>query len=617
MLQLKNISLSQGKQLLLTETDFTLFKGEKVALIGRNGVGKSSLFSLISGHLQADQGEVTLKADWIMASLAQELPISDNSALLFVMQGDSQWHDLSQQIDKALSEDKHDLLADLYEKMQAIDGYSIESRASKILIGLGFSQDELSQAVNDFSGGWRMRIQLARVLIARADFILLDEPTNHLDLEAILWLEKWLISYSGTVLMISHDREFLDNIAKSIAHLQGQTIKRYTGNYSSFEKQYLEAKVLVEKENLKIQAKRAHLQSFVDRFKAKASKAKQAQGRIKMLAKLTLSAQMQEEGDFQFEFFPIISAGNPLISIEDGDFSYANNKSIFSDLRCSINDGQRIGLIGPNGAGKSTFINILAQALSLSSGEIKFNTRLNIGLFTQNNGDELDKHLSPLETLMQFDQTLSEQAARNYLGRFNFRGSKVLEKLSQFSGGQRARLALALLVWQKPNVLLMDEPTNHLDLQVRESLMLALQDFKGTLILISHDRALLSACVEEFWLVGEQKVEPFAGDLNDYAIWFKAYSEKQLSEPKQDKKPKKSREPAILSESKRNKRFEKVERDIEIAKVNLLEVDQALAAQHLYEPGGETELARLAEKRQHIVNKLAKLDDEWLGLVDE
>ena len=329
MLQLKNIGLSQGKQLLLTETDFTLFEGEKVALIGRNGVGKSSLFSLINGNLQSDQGEVVIKSDWKVASLAQELPVSDESALQFVMQGDQQWHHLSQEIDQALNNEKHDLLADYYEKMQTIDGYSIESRAAKILIGLGFSENELGQAVNDFSGGWRMRIQLARVLISRADFIMLDEPTNHLDLEAILWLEKWLINYNGTVLMISHDREFLDNVAKGIAHLQSQTIKRYAGNYSSFEKQYLAAKVLIEKENIKIQTKRAHLQSFVDRFKAKASKAKQAQGRIKMLEKLTFTAQMQEEGDFQFSFFPIIPAGNPLISIQDGAFSYAEHNPIF------------------------------------------------------------------------------------------------------------------------------------------------------------------------------------------------------------------------------------------------------------------------------------------------
>lgn len=614
MLQLNDISLSQGKQRLLIETSFTLYEGEKMALIGRNGVGKSSLFSFILGHLQADQGEVKLKSDWVVAALAQELPVSDETSLSFVMQGDLAWYALSQQIDQALAEDNHDLLAELYDKMLAIDGYGTESRAAKILSGLGFSQGELQKSVNAFSGGWRMRIQLARVLISRADFILLDEPTNHLDLEAILWLEKWLINFSGTVLMISHDRAFLDNVAEGILHLQGQTITRYAGNYSRFEKQYLETKVLIQKENQKTEAKRAHLQQFVDRFKAKASKAKQAQGRIKMLEKLTVTVQMQEEGDFQFSFYPTESAGNPLISIRDGCFSYAD-KRIFSDLCLSINDGQRIGLIGPNGAGKSTFMAILAKALTLDAGEMNVNNRLNIGLFTQNHGDDLDQRLSPMETVMAFDHSFTEQSARNFLGRFNFRGDKVLEKLSTFSGGQRARLALALLVWQKPNMLLLDEPTNHLDLNVRESLMLALQDFQGTLIIISHDRALLNASVEEFWLVGDEKVQPFSGDLNDYALWFKAYSQEKLKPEAKGKKAPPVHDNNEPRQAGQEKKLQKLERDIEALKNKLAEVDVALGDPSLYENNNVKKRDDLQQKRESLVLLLAQKERDWLDCI--
>jgi len=617
MLQLQNISLSQGRQRLLESANATVYEGEKVALIGRNGVGKSSLFSLINGQLDAEQGEIKLKSDWKTASLAQELPDSEQPTLEFVMQGDREWAQLSQQICKAEANDQHDLLADLYENMQTIDGFTIESRAAKILIGLGFAQDTLNHAVNAFSGGWRMRIQLARVLITRADFMMLDEPTNHLDLEAILWLEKWLIKYAGTVLMISHDREFIDNVAKGILHMQGQTITRYTGNYTSFEKQYLEAKILIDKENQKIEAKRAHLQHFVDRFKAKASKAKQAQGRIKMLQKLTLTAQMQEEGDVAFSFFESEPAGNPLVRIEDADFAYQDTK-IFEQLRIRINDGQRIGLIGPNGAGKSTFMGILAKTLSLSSGTISFNKRANIGYFTQNQGDDLDQSLSPLETLMTFDPNITEQEARNFLGRFKFRGDKALEKLSQFSGGQRARLALALLIWQKPNVLLLDEPTNHLDLQVREALMIALQGFQGTLILISHDRALLNACVEEFWLVGEQTIRTFSGDLDDYALWFKNYSQAMPTEDSKDSPMALPEDNPTQNQSKRQKELDKIDKTIIALKAQLADVDAALSDQTLYEASPPpSRLQALTAKRKKLLEELQLCEQAWLKLADD
>ena len=513
MLSLNQITLRAGTKVLLDLASIRIDRGYKVGLVGRNGTGKTSLFKLLQGQLHEDHGEVHLGQSTQLASLNQELPQTTDHAFSYVQSADEEWVALKKKIDEAEQSSDGMILAELYHQMELIDGYRIEAKVANILNGLGFKADEFKQAVSDFSGGWQMRLQLARLLMSKADFLLLDEPTNHLDLESILWLEKWLKSYSGTAIIISHDRQFLDQTCTHTIHLSNQKLKIYSGGYSQFAQQLEQDLILQQKANEKVLKQKAHLQSYVDRFKAKASKAKQAQSRVKAIEKLKISAIFQER-DIQFQFFESDECGYPTISI-NATMGYPGH-TVLEDVKLNVGDGDRIGVIGHNGSGKSTLFKSLAGALPTLKGDVDCHPKIKIGYFSQQQLDLLDLEANALVHLLRQDPSLSETQARTYLGRFGFSYEKVFDPVKKFSGGERARLALALLIWDRPNVLILDEPTNHLDMSIRESLIMALQDFKGALLVVSHDRYFIECCANELWQVKNHQVSRYLGSLSDY-----------------------------------------------------------------------------------------------------
>ena len=528
MIRLQKLTLIRGTKPLLESADLTLNPGEKVGLIGANGSGKSSLFALLRGDLHPDAGEVDFPAAWRIAHVAQETPALDRPALDYAIDGDTTLRRLESQLaDAEAAADGHEvgnLIGELHTALADADAYTVRARAETLLTGLGFSHAQMRQAVASFSGGWRMRLNLAQALICPSDLLLLDEPTNHLDLDAILWLEDWLKRYPGTLIIISHDRDFLDGVTNVIAHLWDKKLKRYGGNYSAFEKQRAIDLALGQATFEKQSRERAHLQSFIDRFKAKASKAKQAQSRMKMLAKMEELAPLHATAGFSFEFREPERAPNPLLVLEEGVAGYrtegAADKVILAGLNLTLQAGSRIGLLGVNGAGKSTLIKTLVGELPPLSGKVSQGKGLSIGYFAQHQVEMLRHDQTPLWHLAKLAPTVREQELRNFLGGFNFAGEMATTPIAPFSGGEKARLALALIVWQRPNLLLLDEPTNHLDLETREALTVALAQFEGTLVLVSHDRHLLRATTEEFLIVAEGGLKSFDGDLDDYRDWL-------------------------------------------------------------------------------------------------
>ena len=524
MIRFTQLTLRRGVKVLIEAADAALNPGDKIGLIGANGTGKSSLFALLRNEIQADQGQVDFPARWRVAYVAQETPALECPAIEYAMDGDTTLRRLERELAKAEEANDGERIGEIYGELGDADAYTARSRAERLLNGLGFSHQQMDQPVASFSGGWRMRLNLAQALMCPSDLLLLDEPTNHLDLDAIIWVEDWLKRYSGTLVIISHDRDFLDGVVNVILNIDNTKLKRYTGNYSDFERQRAAAVVLLAGMAEKQARERAHLESFISRFKALASKARQAQSRMKMLAKMEDMAPLHVSAPFSFEFREPLRVPDPLLVLDDVCAGYQSegqaDNIILNHIKFSLQSGQRYGLLGINGAGKSTLIKTIAGELAPLSGNTQFNKGLVIGYFAQHQIEMLRDDQSPLWHLAQLSPTTREQELRGFLGRFNFAGQMALSPITHFSGGEKARLALVMIVWQKPNLLLLDEPTNHLDLQTREALTVALAQFEGTLVLVSHDRHLLRATTDEFLIVADGTLEPFDGDLDDYRDWL-------------------------------------------------------------------------------------------------
>ena len=528
MITLKNVTLRRGAKVLLNGVNATINPGEKAGLVGRNGAGKSSLFALLNGSLHEDGGDFYIPTQWRMAQVAQNMPETDEPATAFVVAGDTRLTDLQAELAKAEAADDGMAIAHAYTDLADAGAHDAEPRAQALILGLGFKVSELDKPVNSFSGGWRMRLQLARALMCPSDLLLLDEPTNHLDLDALVWLEAWLKRYEGTMIVISHDREFLDAVTNVTMHIDNAQITRYGGNYSKFEDLRAQQLELQQASFSKQQEKIAHLKKFIDRFKAKASKAKQAQSRVKALDRMEKIAPVLADAEFTFEFKEPQNLPNPMLAISDASFGYRSEDgaetTILQNVSRSVLAGQRIGILGANGQGKSTLVKTIARTMAPLAGTVTEGKGLSIGYFAQQELDVLRPHENPLEHMIRLARELGpnsressrEQDLRSYLGTFNFTGDMVKQSVGSMSGGEKARLVLAMIVWQRPTLLLLDEPTNHLDLATREALSMALNEFEGTVMLVSHDRALLRAVCDEFWMVGRGAVGPFDGDLDDY-----------------------------------------------------------------------------------------------------
>ncbi len=625
MLNFKNITLRRGGRALFSSASFTIHQGQKVGLTGANGTGKSSLFALLLGELSADEGDITLPPNLSIAHVAQETPALKTPAIDYVMDGDQELRRLQQQLQQA--EQQHDGLkqAELHDKLDHIGGYSANARASKLLNGLGFSPEQEQQPVQSFSCGWRMRLNLAQALMCRSDVLLLDEPTNHLDLDAVIWLQDWLQQYPGTLLLISHDRDFLDAIADHILHIEQHKVTLYTGNYSAFEK--LRAEKLAQQQSAYERQQReiAHIQSFISRFKAKATKAKQAQSRVKSLQRMKLIAQAHVDSPFSFQFPQPDQVPNPLLKLEQADLGYDENR-ILENISLSLSPGDRIGLLGPNGAGKSTLIKVLAAEMPPLTGLYQPAESLHIGYFAQHQLEQLRLDESPLWHLQHLDQQATEKDLRNFLGGFDFRGDKVNEPVAPFSGGEKARLVLALLVYQKPNLLLLDEPTNHLDLEMRHALIMALQDYQGAMLIVSHDRHLLRSVTDQLWLVANRQVSPFDGDLDDYRQWLN--EQKKSDDPATTDAPPPattvSRKDQRKQEAERRKRLKpltdalkKAEQQLEQYQQKQSELEQQLADPGLYEAANKDRLKQCLAEKQQLDQALERAEETWMDALEQ
>lgn len=629
MITFSSIQIRRGINLLLDNASATINPSQKVGLVGKNGSGKSTLFSLIKGEINIDAGEFTIPHHWQLAWVNQDTPAMDCSALEYVIDGDREYRSLEQQL--AIANEKNDgnQIALLHSQLEQIDGWSIQARAASLLNGLGFNSEQMNLAVKSFSGGWRMRLNLAQALMCRSDLLLLDEPTNHLDLDAVMWLEKWLKNYNGTLILISHDRDFLDPLVTKIIHIEQQSLFEYTGNYSSFENQ--RATKLAQQQSLyeHQQQKVAHLQSYVDRFRAKATKAKQAQSRLKMLERMEKIAPAHVDNPFHFSFQASDALPNPLITMENVVAGYGD-KIILNHIKLNLVPGSRIGLLGRNGAGKSTLIKLLAGEIKAKAGLIHLAKDIQLGYFAQHQLEYLRADESPLWHLTQLaDPKNTEQMLRNYLGGFDFRGDKVNEPVKTFSGGEKARLVLALIVWQRPNLLLLDEPTNHLDLDMRQALTEALIDFEGAIIVVSHDRHLLRSTTDEFYLVHDKLVEPFDGDLEDYQKWLSNDQQevqstvdpnKQTSEnlTAQDRKDQKRKQAELRSQMQPLKKaLQQVENRISQLSTTLKLIDQQLVDPQIYAVEHKTKLTDLLKQQSQIKSDLEMEELSWLEIQEQ
>jgi ATP-binding cassette subfamily F protein 3 len=526
LIQTRHLTLTRGVRRLIEDASLQIHAGWRVGVVGANGSGKSSLFALLRGELHAEAGDCEVPRDWRIASVAQETPPLPRAALEFVLDGDAELREVERALEHADAAHDGHALAELHARLEAIDGYSARARAAALMAGLGFAPGDLERPVADFSGGWRMRLNLAQALVSRADLMLLDEPTNHLDLDAVVWLERWLAEYRGTLLLVSHDRDFLDGTVTHVAHLERGALTLYAGNYSAFEVQkaarLAAQQALYEKQQREI----AHMEAFVERFRAKASKARQAQSRLKALDRLERIAAAHVDAPFDFEFPEPLRAPDPLLALDEARLGYGD-RTVVGPLSLSLRPGARLGLLGPNGAGKSTLIKSLAGGLPLLAGRRVEGFGLETGYFAQHQVEQLRGDESPLRHLLRQDPRARDQDLRNYLGGFDFRGEMADAPVEPFSGGEKSRLALALLVRRRPNLLLLDEPTNHLDLEMRHALTRALAGYEGSLVLVSHDRALLRTVCDSFLLVADGRATPFDGDLDDYLAWLNARREAQ------------------------------------------------------------------------------------------
>ncbi|MBZ2208186.1 ATP-binding cassette domain-containing protein [Massilia soli] len=660
MIRFINVSLMRGTKPLLEGVDLTLNPGDKIGLIGANGAGKSSLFAMLRGELHPDQGEIDFPAKWRMAYVAQETPPLDRAALDYAIDGDVNLRKLQGELERLESEpdtsDNGIAIGEIYSALADADAYTVQSRGEQLLLGLGFSMEQMQQPVASFSGGWRMRLNLAQALMCPSELLLLDEPTNHLDLDAIIWLEDWLKRYAGTLIIISHDRDFLDEIVNVVVHIDERKLKRYSGNYSGFERQRAAQMILAAGALEKQMRQRAHLESFVNRFKAQASKARQAQSRMKALAKMEELAPLRAAAEFSFEFREPLSAPNPLLVMENVNAGYpildehgdkVADKTIVSNIKFSLQIGQRIGLLGVNGAGKSTLIKTIAGELAPLTGDATIGKGLSIGYFAQHQVEMLRHDESPLWHLAKIAPTVREQELRNFLGGFNFPGTMVTSPIRPFSGGEKARLALALIVWQRPNLLLLDEPTNHLDLETREALTMALAQFEGTLVVVSHDRHLLRATTDQFIIVADGRLQPFDGDLDDYKDWLfqtklgkgtsvlpAAGKENKTDYPAASPIAPAAAAPVVNSKDQKRQDAEQRQRlatlrkpienklkrlEEQIAKrtEQKNEVDAKLAEPAIYEAANKAKLKAVMADQAFYTKDLAQLEAEWMDLQEQ
>ncbi|MFE8071190.1 ATP-binding cassette domain-containing protein [Marinobacteraceae bacterium S3BR75-40.1] len=626
MLTIQDLSLQRGGVWLLDQASVTVQPGQRVAIVGPNGAGKSSLFQLILGQLSAERGEVHLPGGCRIAHMAQEVEASERSAVDYVLDGHGELRRLEQALAEAEQAGDDQAQARLHGELDAIRAWEAPRQAASLLRGLGFADQELDQPVRRFSGGWRIRLNLARALMQPSDLLLLDEPTNHLDLEACYWLENWLRQYSGTLLFISHDRDFIDRLATHVLHFDRQSLTLYPGGYSDFEIRRSERLAQQQAQYERQQARVAEVQRFIDRFRAKATKAKQAQSRIKALERMETIAPAHVDSPFQFEFPTPQQMSNPLLNIRQAAVGYGG-KPLLQGVNLVLMPGTRVGVLGANGSGKSTLMGVLNGALPLLAGERVEGEHLRIGHFAQHQLEALDMEASPFLHIQRLSPRTADQSIRNFLGGFDFRGDAAFEKVGQFSGGEKARLALALIAWQKPNLLLLDEPTNHLDLEMREALTLALQGFEGALVIISHDRHLLRNSVDDFWLVSEGHVTEFDGDLDAYERWLAEKDKAPTAKPEQaengggksqDRKAQKRAEAEKRQRlSPLRKKMKQLEADIDRQQQALQVLEEQLADPALY---GEDQKERLKELLQEQAVARAAQEEaemEWLALGEE
>jgi ATP-binding cassette subfamily F protein 3 len=621
MITLKNITIRRGPHVLLENVNWTIFARQRIGMIGSNGSGKSTLFSFLLGGFQPDTGDIDKPRQLKLAHVAQETPAVSMSALDFVLDGDDDLRQLEAEIRAAEDADDGMRIAELYEKMGIIDGYTASARAGQLLSGLGFSAEEQKKPVSAFSGGWRVRLNLAKALMTRSDMLLLDEPTNHLDLDAILWLEAWLKKYEGTLLIISHDRDFLDVTVDHIAKITNKNLKVYAGNYSSFETQRATELLLQQSAYDKQQKQLAHMHDFVARFRYKASKARQAQSRLKAIERIELVSAVQSESEFHFNIPSPVNCPNPLLSLNHADAGYGEVK-IVKNVNFSITPKDRIGILGPNGAGKSTLIKVLAQEMAPVDGECVTSSGLRIGYFAQHQIDQLDMNASPLLHLRRIAENKPELELRKFLGSYNFTGDRVNEPVKNFSGGEKSRLALALLVWNKPNLLLLDEPTNHLDLEMRNALSLALTEYDGAMILISHDRFLMRSTTDTLLLCADGKLQDFDGDLHDYEKWLIDYCRNKnanTAAPSAHSKKEQRRQSAEERESMRPllDKINVLEADMKKLQKEAAKYEVALTDQTLYEENNKDKLKKQLLLLSDTKAKLEAVELKWLEACEE
>lgn len=619
--------MQRGTQTLLEQASLRIHDGQKMALIGPNGAGKSSLFALLNGELTVDQGDLYIPPKWRIAHMRQEVEASDRSALDYAMDGDVLYRTIEHNI--AHATDDNDL-AHWLDQMDQHQGYSVPVKAEQLLHGLGFSQEELSRPVKSFSGGWRIRLNLAQALMMPSDLLLLDEPTNHLDLEATLWLEQWLKNYPGTLLFISHDRDFIDGVADHIVHLHQQSLTLYPGNYSAYER--IRAEKLAQQQTVyeKQQERVAEIEKFVARFRAKASKAKQAQSRLKELQRMELIAPAHVDSPFRFTFPCHEKMSTPLLAIDHADLGYGD-KTLLPNVKLSIVPGHRVGLLGPNGAGKSTLLKTLCGEIDMLAGERAEGEHLRIGYYAQHQLESLDVHASGALILQRLRPKASDQEIRNFLGGFGFHGDKALEVIEPFSGGEKARMALACVAWMKPNLLILDEPTNHLDIEMREALTLALQNFPGAILVVSHDRHLLKATVDEYWLVDHGHIQEFDGDLDDYHHYLQQ-REQNGATPITAQASASDSKPAPVVDRKEQKRLDaekrqrlaplrkqqqQAEKQMEILQQQLSTIEETLSDSSLYDSERKAELNELLQKQGKLKAELDDVEMVWMELTEQ
>lgn len=626
MIELKNVAVRRDGRLLFSGVDLQFHKGQTIGLTGNNGTGKSTLFATLLGEHATDIGTISMPKDWQIAHMAQEIHATNQTALDYVLSGDDEWYQLNDKLSNQHTLAQTDI-APLYQRFDEIDGYRTVARASQILSGLGFSEHEHQKMVHEFSGGWRMRLNLARTLMHRADVLLLDEPTNHLDLDAILWLEEWLVKFDGLILVISHDQAFMDTICSHIAHIEQQTITLYTGNYAQFIRTRAERLAQQAQAYERQEAIKAHLENFIRRFGAKATKAKQAQSRVKQLANMTNIAPVMAQSEFSFKFYPPTALSSPLISLDNAYIGYGDT-TLINKVNLQITPDTRLGILGANGAGKSTLIKALVGHLPLLSGTHKVSDNLKLGYFNQHQMDALDDTATPLILLRRLAGTTSDADLRAFLGSFNFKGDKIDTPCQLFSGGERARLTLALIVWGRPNVLVLDEPTNHLDLSMRNALMLALQDYEGALILVSHDRDLVMTVCDSLLLVANGRADEFAGDMTDYAEHLRqarlakfAQNKTTTDNPTKDtltkEKLRKRNAENRQKTAPLRKQIDKLEKTLDTLTKELSDIELSLSDQSLYHDDNKAKLLSLLDRQSMHQKQVDDIENELLEKMDE